>query len=159
MEVHTFEAYYNKDSKVLILGSFPSVKSREFGFYYAHPQNRFWKVLSELYNELINNDIVSKKEFLKKHKIALYDVCYSCDIIGSSDNTIKNVKPVDLKVILNNSNIKKIFVNGRTAYNLYNKLIKNDLKKEAIYLPSTSPLNARYSLNDLVREYKIIKED
>lgn len=159
MEVHTFEAYYNKDSKVLILGSFPSVKSREFGFYYAHPQNRFWKVLSELYNELINNDIVSKKEFLKKHKIALYDVCYSCDIIGSSDNTIKNVKPVDLKVILNNSNIKKIFVNGRTAYNLYNKLIKNDLKKEAIYLPSTSPLNARYSLNDLVKEYKIIKED
>lgn len=154
---HTFKPYYNKDSLVLILGSFPSVKSRELGFYYAHPQNRFWKILSKIYNEKIDDSIESKKDFLKKYKIALYDVCYSCDIKGSSDNTITNVVPADIGSILSNSKIQKIYVNGRVAYNLYNKLIKDKINKEAIYLPSTSPLNARYSLEDLCKIYEDIK--
>jgi len=154
---HTFKPYYNKDSLVLILGSFPSVKSRELGFYYAHPQNRFWKILSKIYNEKIDDSIESKKDFLKKYKIALYDVCYSCDIKGSSDNTITNVVPADIGSILSNSRIKKVYVNGRVAYNLYNKLIKDKINKEAIYLPSTSPLNARYSLEDLCKIYEDIK--
>ena len=156
MELHTIEPYYNKDSKILILGSFPSVKSRELGFYYAHPQNRFWKVLSNVYNEEIT-DLESKKEFLKRNKIALFDVCASCEIVGSSDSSIKNVQANDIDLILKNTNIKKIFVNGKTAYNLYNELIKNKINKEAIYLPSTSAANATFSLNDLTKAYSIIR--
>lgn len=155
MEIHTIKPYFNKDSEILILGSFPSVKSRELGFYYAHPQNRFWKVLSYIFKEEIS-DIASKKAFLKRNRIALFDVCASCVIKGSSDASIKNVQANDLEFILNNTNIKKIYVNGKTAYNLYNKLIKNKIKKEAIYLPSTSPANARFSFDDLVEAYKII---
>ena len=156
MELHTIEPYYNKDSKILILGSFPSVKSRELGFYYAHPQNRFWKVLSNVYNEEIT-DLESKKEFLKRNKIALFDVCASCEIVGSSDSSIKNVQANDIDLILKNTNIKKIFVNGKTAYNLYNELIKNKINKEAIYLPSTSAANATFSLNELTKAYSIIR--
>lgn len=157
MEVHNIPAYYNKDSEILILGSFPSVKSREVGFYYAHPQNRFWQVLSIIYKENIKDDIASKKAFLKKYKIALFDVCYSCNIDKSSDISIKNVVPNNIKEILNKTNIKKIYTTGKTAYNLYNKYLKKELGIEAIYLPSTSGANATYNLNKLKEEYKIIK--
>jgi len=121
MENHTIDAYYNNDSEILILGSFPSVKSRELGFYYAHPQNRFWKVLSLVFEDNIENDIACKKEFLKKNKIALFDVIKSCEITGSSDASIKNIIPNDIAEILAKTNIKNIYVNGKTAYNLYNK--------------------------------------
>ena len=104
------EPYYNKDSKVLILGSFPSIASREFGFFYAHPQNRFWPTLANVFNTVIDSDIAAKKAFLKKYKIALYDVCYECEIKGSSDASIKKVIPSDIGTIIKNSQIKKIFI-------------------------------------------------
>lgn len=153
MEYHTIKPFYNKDSKVLILGSFPSVKSREEGFYYAHPQNRFWRVLSSVFEE----EIVDKKEFLKKHKIALFDVCASCEIKGSSDASIKEVVPNDIEGILKESGIKQIILNGKTASKLYQKYMK-DIKVPSITLPSTSPANASFSLEKLIKEYKILKE-
>ena len=141
MEYHTIKPYYNKDSKVLILGSFPSRKSREEGFYYAHPQNRFWKILSHIYNEEIT---------------ALFDVCASCEITGSSDASIKEVVPNDISKILQESRITHIILNGKTATRLYNKFMKN-ISIEVISLPSTSPANAAFSLEALINEYKIIK--
>ncbi len=155
---HEFGPIYNKDSKVLILGSIPSRKSREEGFYYAHPQNRFWKVLAAIYCEDIPQDIVEKKEFLKRHKIALWDVCESCDIDASRDETIRNVKVNDLNKVLDNSSVSVIFTTGRKAYNLYNKYSKNKTLIDAIYLSSTSPANARSSFDDLVLEYSQIKD-
>lgn len=153
MENHTIPPYYNTDSTVLILGSFPSVKSREQGFYYAHPQNRFWQVLKIIYNE----DIKNKKDFLKKHNIALFDVCASCEIKGSSDASIKNVVPNDITKIIKESNIKIIILNGKTATKLFKKYIKN-VNIKTISLPSTSPANATCSLNKLVTVYEIIKQ-
>lgn len=153
METHTIPPYYNKDSQVLILGSFPSVKSREAGFYYAHPQNRFWKLLSTIYEE----EIKDKKKFLKKHKIALFDVCASCEIKGSSDASIRKVVPNDLEKIQKESQIKIILLNGKTATNLFQKYMK-EIKIKTISLPSTSPANATYSFNELLKEYKVIRE-
>ncbi len=155
MEKHTIEAFYYNNSKVLILGSFPSVKSREEGFYYAHPQNRFWSVLGKIFHEDIGIDINSKKEFLKLHQIALFDVCASCNIKGSSDLSIKDVIPNDLLKIINNSSIEAIFLNGKTAAKLYNRFYKN-INVPAFILPSTSSANARYQLDELTDAYKII---
>lgn len=151
MEYHTIKPFYNKDSKILILGSFPSIKSREAGFYYAHPQNRFWKVLSNIFNETIEN----KQEFLKKNHIALFDVCASCEIKGSSDASIKEVVPNDISEILKSSEIKIIFLNGKTAANLYKKYMQ-DIKIPSVVLPSTSPANATFNLEKLTREYQVI---
>lgn len=159
MELHTIAPFYNDDSEILILGSFPSVKSRKAGFYYAHPYNRFWKVLEMVFQDQMESDIDSKKAFLTKHKIALFDVCAACEIKGSSDISIKNVVPNDIAKVLANSNIKHIYTNGKAAYNLYNKLIKDNTKIEAIYLPSTSPANATFSLAKLIHEYEIIKDN
>lgn len=156
MVYHTIEPYYNEDSEILILGSMPSVKSRELGFYYAHPQNRFWKVLASIYHEEELTDIEMKKDFLKRHKIALYDVCAFCDIKGSSDASIKNVEINDIGTILNKTQIKQIFVNGKTAYHLYNLYLKDILHKEAICLPSTSPANARFCFHDLINAYQVL---
>ena len=153
MEYHTIKPFYNKDSKVLILGSFPSVKSREEGFYYAHPQNRFWKVLASIFEE----EIVDKKEFLKQHKIALFDVCASCEIKGSSDASIKEVVPNNIKEILEESAIQHIILNGKTASKLYQKYMK-EIKVPSITLPSNSPANATFSLEKLIEEYQILKE-
>ncbi len=152
MEYHTIKPFYNKDSKVLILGSFPSVKSREEGFYYAHLRNRFWKVLASIFEE----EIVDKKEFLKKHKIALFDVCASCEIKGSSDASIKEVVPNNIKEILEESAIQHIILNGKTASKLYQKYM-NEIKVPSITLPSTSPANATFSLEKLIEEYQILK--
>ncbi|CDF12298.1 uncharacterized protein BN778_01322 [Mycoplasma sp. CAG:776] len=151
MEYHTIKPFYNKDSKILILGSFPSIKSREAGFYYAHPQNRFWKVLSNIFNETIEN----KQEFLKKNHIALFDVCASCEIKGSSDASIKEVVPNDISEILKSSEIKIIFLNGKTAANLYKKYMQ-DIKIPSVVLPSTSPANATFNLEKLTKEYQVI---
>jgi len=148
---HTFKPYYNKDSLVLILGSFPSVKSRELGFYYAHPQNRFWKVMSIIFNE----EITDKKQFLLNKNIALWDVIESCEINGSSDASIKNVNPNDISLIINNSEVKYIFVLGKKAYDMYYKYIFNKVKMDAILLPSTSPANAFKNLDDLVKEFGV----
>ena len=152
---HTFDAFYNKDSEILILGSMPSVKSRELGFYYMHPQNRFWKVLEKVYDELITD----KKEFLTKHKIALWDVIESCEIAGAQDSSIKNVKPNNLNKIIKKSNIKHIFCTGQKAYQLYNKYALPKTGLKAICLPSTSPANCRLSLENLVENYQVINKE
>ena len=152
---HTLEPIYNQNSKVLILGSIPSVKSREDNFYYAHPRNRFWKTLSKVYNE----EITDKKEFLLKHKIALFDVIKECDIEASSDSTIKNVIPNDLSEILENSEIEAIFTTGTKAYTLYQKYIYPKTKIEAIPLPSTSPANSKKDIEEILFEsYLKIKD-
>ena len=154
---HELEPFYNKDSEILILGSIPSVKSRELNFYYAHPQNRFWKILTKIYNEPNVITIEEKKEFLTKYKIVLWDVISSCEITGSSDNTIKNVITNDINLIINNSKITKIFTTGNKAYELYNKYCLKNTNIKAIKLPSTSPANCRKDIeNILYNEYKKI---
>ena len=153
---HEFEPFYNADSRVLILGSIPSPKSRESGFYYAHPQNRFWKVLSALFQTDEPKTIPEKKFFLTKHKIALYDVLESCEISGASDTSIKNPSPADLSPILEHAQVQKIFTTGKTAFHFYKKFQEPKLKREAFCLPSTSPTNCQKSLENLVSDYKII---
>lgn len=157
--IHPLKAIYNKDSKVLILGTMPSVKSREIGFYYMHPRNRFWKTLSKVYNEYIGDTIIEKVEFLNKHHIALFDVIKSCEINSSSDSSIKNIIPNDLNKIINNTKINIIFCTGRKAYELYNKYSLDKTKINAIYLPSTSPANCHKGIEEeLIKEYSKLRE-
>jgi len=151
---HPFEPVYNEKSKILILGTIASEKSRELGYPYAHPQNRFWKVLSRLFDE----EILDYKQFLLKHNIALWDVIKSCKIEGSSDSSIRDIKVNNITSILKNSNVAVIFTNGRKATELYNKYIYDKTKIKSIYLPSTSPANATNSLDKLVEEYSAILE-
>ena len=151
---HEFMPVYDEESKVLILGSFPSVKSREQGFYYGHPQNRFWKVMAVLCNESVPETIEEKKKMLLKHNIAIWDVIDSCDIIGSSDSSIKNVVPADIAGLLQKTKIERIFANGKTAEKLYNKYVKEQTGKEITVLPSTSPANAAFSFDKLVEDWR-----
>lgn len=153
---HPFPPLYDENSKILILGSFPSVKSREQNFFYGHPQNRFWKVMAIIMEREIPTTIEEKQEFLLSSNIALWDVIASCEITGSSDSSIKNVVANDLTEILNNANIKQIFVNGKTAEKCYNKYIRNKIGRDAVCLPSTSPANAEFSVESLVGEWKQI---
>lgn len=153
---HTFDAFYNSDSEILILGSIPSVKSRELGFYYMHPKNRFWQILSIVFNEYIGKSVDDKKQFLSKHKIALWDVIESCDIYGSSDSSIKNVIVNDIKSILDKTNIKYIYCTGKKAFELYNKYCFNNTNVSAVYLYSPSPANCAISLDKIVENYKVI---
>lgn len=155
---HIFEPIYNRESKILILGTFPSVKSREKQFYYGHPQNRFWKILELLYNNETLTTIEEKKAFLLKNGIAIWDVIASCDITGSSDSSIRNVVPTDLSLILQVAKIQKIYANGATAARLFQKYQEPIIQRKIITLPSTSPANAAYSLERLVECWKICKE-
>lgn len=155
--VHPIAPLYDKNSKILILGSFPSQKSREQMFFYGHPQNRFWKVIATIFESETPKTVEEKRKFILTNRLALWDVIASCDIIGSSDNSIKNVVPNDLSVILSLANIKQIFVNGKTAEKYYNKYIAKQIEQEAICLPSTSPANAAWSLERLVDAWEIIK--
>lgn len=158
MVEHPIAPVYDNNSKILILGSFPSVKSREEMFFYGHPQNRFWKVLAGVFAERIPEGIQEKRSFLLKHKIALWDVIASCDIEGSSDSSIKNVVPNNLNTILEQSNIEKIFVNGKTAYKYYNTYLRDTIKIEAICLPSTSPANAAWNFEKLICAWSAVKK-
>lgn len=151
---HELSPIYNEFSRILILGTMPSVKSREVGFYYGHPKNRFWKVLEKVFEE----QIIDKKEFLLKHHIALWDVLSSCSIKGSSDASIKNAKPNKIEKILKETEIKAIFTTGKTAYKYYLKFFDGKIKLPVICLSSTSPANAKVSLEKLIEEYKIIKD-
>lgn len=151
---HTLEPIYNKNSKTLILGSMPSTTSRKQMKYYGHKSNRFWTALELIYNEKIDD----WKEFILKNNLALWDVIESCDIEGSSDSSIKNVKINDIKSLLLKTEIKNIILLGKSAYNLYNKYVFPITKIAGIYLPSPSSANAQYSLEKLLNEYKIIKE-
>ena len=146
---HTFEPVYDERSKILILGSLPSVKSREQGFYYGHPQNRFWRVLAAVLSCQVPETIGEKKKMLLAHRIALWDVIESCDIRGSSDSSIKNVVPADIGAVLGKTQIGRIYANGRKSESLYNKYIFPKTKTGITVLPSTSPANAACSLGKL----------
>ena len=156
---HTFDAYYNRDSEILILGSMPSVKSRELGFYYMHPQNRFWNILEKVFDTNIGSSIEDKKTFLKKYKIALWDVIESCEIKGSSDSSISNVKINDIKSIIIKTNIKYIYCTGKKSFELYNNYCLKSTKMSAICLYSPSPANCAISFNQIVENYKVINKN
>lgn len=156
MLFHPFGPFFDKDSEILILGSFPSVKSREQMFFYGHPQNRFWRVIAAVTKSEIPVTTEEKKALLKTNKIALWDVIASCEITGSSDSSIKNVVANDLSEILDKADIKQIFVNGKTAEKYYNRYIKNSIQRDAVCLPSTSPANAGWSFDRLVEAWKAI---
>lgn len=153
---HPFPPLYDADSRILILGSFPSVKSREQRFFYGHPQNRFWKVTSKVFGCEAPKTIEDKKLFLHSNHIALWDVIASCEISGSSDSSIKNVVANDLEPILSGSKVERIFVNGRAAEKFYIKYTRDILGRDAIYLPSTSPANAAWSIERLAAEWSVI---
>ncbi len=153
---HEFPPFYDADSRILILGSFPSVKSREQQFYYGHPQNRFWKVLAGLLQEPPLQTVEEKKAFLLRNHIALWDVIDSCEIIASSDSSIRNVTVTDLGRILNSCSIRRIYTNGGTAKKLFEKYQRDRYGAEAVGLPSTSPANASYSLERLMQEWGCI---
>ena len=155
---HPLEPVFDENSRILILGSFPSAKSRETGFFYGHPQNRFWRVVSALYKEKMPQTIEEKKAFLLKNRIALWDVIGSCEIEGSSDASIKNVFPNDIGLILDRARIERIFTAGKTAQRFYNLYTLPVVGREAICLPSTSPANAAYSMEKLLAEWKRILE-
>ena len=156
MPTHPIPPVFDRHSKVLILGSFPSVKSREAQFFYGHPQNRFWKVTSNVYGVAEPRTIEEKKAFLLSHGIAVWDVIASCEIEGSSDSSIRNVVPNDLTKILSIADIRTIFVNGKTAEKFYNKYIKDTIGRDAVCLPSTSPANAAWSVERLTDTWKQI---
>lgn len=152
---HEFEPIYNNESRILILGTLPSVKSREQQFYYGHPQNRFWKVLGNLCCvEKIPETVSEKKEFLLKHHIAVWDVIAECDIIGSSDSSIKNVIPTDITRILKEAPIQGIYANGGKAWELYMKYCYEMTGREIVKLPSTSPANAAFQMERLLKVWK-----
>ena len=151
---HPIKPLYDADSRILILGSFPSVKSRQVQFFYGHPQNRFWKVLAAVFGQTVPETVEEKRAFLLHNAVALWDVIASCEIEGSSDSSIRNVTPNDLTEILENSRITRIFVNGKTAYHYYQKYLRERLGREAICLPSTSPANASWSLQRLTETWR-----
>ncbi len=154
---HPIEPLYDSNSKTLILGSFPSAKSREQGFFYGHPQNRFWRVTSRVLSCETPKTVDEKKHFLLSNSIALWDVIASCDIEGSADSSIKNAKPNDIGMILKSCDIRRIFVNGKVAEKLYNKYILPKTGRDAICLPSTSPANAVWSEQRLEESWQQIK--
>lgn len=158
MEKHNIPPLFNTESRILILGSFPSVKSREARFFYGHPQNRFWKVVSTIYGVECPVTVEEKKKMLLSNGIAVWDVIESCEITGSSDSSIKNVVPNDLSVIIEGADIEKIFCNGTASYNLYRKYIENKIGIKAVKLPSTSPANAAWSLDKLIKAWRCIAE-
>ena len=157
--VHSFEPVYDKDSEILILGTLPSVKSRENNFYYGHKQNRFWKVLATLLKAPLQDTIEENKAMLLAHRIALWDVIQSCDIKGSSDSSIKNVQPTDIGMILEKTNVTQIYANGNKAGQLYKRYQFPVTGIEATVLPSTSPANAAWSLARLCEAWETILHD
>lgn len=154
--IHPFAPVYNCSSSVLILGSFPSVKSRENGFYYGHPQNRFWKVLSAVLDCELPQTVEEKKSMLLCHRIALWDAAAQCEVTGSSDADITNVIPTDLGAILQSCDIRAIIANGRTAEKIYRQYQYPIYKREIVYLPSTSAANAAWSIERLAKQWQVI---
>ncbi len=156
--LHPIPPLFDKNSRTLILGSFPSVKSREAMFFYGHPQNRFWKLLALIFDEEIPKTTDEKKRLALNHSLALWDTIHSCTITGSSDSSIKNVVPNDISLILKNSRVDRIFCNGATSFALYNKYIFPLTGVRAEKLPSTSPANAAFSLERLEKSWRIIAQ-
>ncbi|MBR5731209.1 MAG: DNA-deoxyinosine glycosylase [Firmicutes bacterium] len=156
--VHPIPAFYDKTSGILILGSFPSVKSRESGFFYGHPQNRFWKVMAALFSEEVPRTVPEKADLLRRHHIAAWDSIYECDIEGSSDSSICNVVPSDFAAIFAAADIRAVFTNGRKSHEVYTKYCLPRTGRPAICLPSTSPANAAWSLERLIEAWRVILE-
>ena len=161
-QTHPFKPIFDKNSKILILGSFPSVVSRRFGFYYANPQNRFWRVLAGILNAPLPESIDEKIKFLLAHRIAIYDAATSCDIKGSSDAKMTAVAPANLEPIFKTANITQVYANGGKAHEICEKYLKNQILnatgKSPVKLPSTSPANANFSFERLVREWTVVVE-
>ena len=153
MIIHPFKPVIFKESRVLILGSFPSVKSREVDFYYGNKNNRFFKILEVIFDEKIGESKEAKIDFLKRHKIALFDVVKSCEIVGSSDSSISVKEVNDIGKLIENTDVEKILLNGKKAFEIFQKYIKID-KIKYFYIPSSSPANASFSLDRLVFEYR-----
>ena len=156
--IHNIDPVYDSNSKILILGSFPSVKSREQQFFYGHKQNRFWRVIAQVLDCAVPEDIEQKRDMLLSHYVAVWDVIESCEITGSSDASIRDVRPNDLSRILSQADIQAIYLNGSKAYKLYQKYIFPTIGRKAYLLPSTSPANAGYSLDRLVEAWSVIRE-
>lgn len=154
--VHPFGPLYDSQSKVLILGSLPSLKSREQNFFYGHPQNRYWPLIARLFGQKTPQTVEDKKALVLSHNMAMWDTIYSCDIIGSSDSSIRNAVPTDLSAIINNSCVKHIFCNGNTSGSYYRKYQEPLLGIKAIVLPSTSPANAAWNFDRLFEAWKVI---
>lgn len=156
--IHPIPPLYNEHSRILILGSFPSVKSREAMFFYGHLQNRFWRLLALLFDEETPSTVDEKRMLALRHNIAMWDVIHSCTITGSSDSSIRDVVPNDLSVILDNSSVERIYCNGALSYKMYMKYIYPSTGIKAYKLPSTSPANAAYSMDRLAKEWRRITE-
>jgi hypoxanthine-DNA glycosylase len=154
---HTADPVYDERCEQLILGTFPSPASREAGFFYGHPQNRFWKVLAMVYGERVPETVADKRRFLLVHRLALWDVIAECEVSGSADASITSVIPNDIIPILETAPINSIYVNGRLAEKLYNRFILPVTGRSAVYLPSTSPANAAWSLDRLVQAWSVIR--
>lgn len=154
--IHPIPPLYDENCKILILGSFPSVKSREAMFFYGHPQNRFWKLIAALFDEAVPQTIDEKKALVLSRHIAMWDTIHSCTITGSSDSSIKDVVPNDLSLILAHSRVERIFCNGAASHKLYMKYIYPTTKIDAVKLPSTSPANAAFSMDRLKEEWRVI---
>ena len=160
---HPFKPIFDKNSKILILGSFASVISRNFGFYYTNPQNRFWRVLAGILNAAVPESTDEKIKFLLFHHIAIYDAAISCEIKGSNDAKMSKIVPVNLKPIFKEANIRQVYANGGKAYEICKKYLESGIikatKNEVIKLPSTSPANAKFSLEKLAKEWQIIAKN
>ena len=156
--IHPIPPVFDTDSRILILGSFPSVKSRESCFFYGHPQNRFWKLLARLRKEDIPSSVEEKKAFLLRNHIAVWDTIHSCSIEGSSDSSIRDVVPNDLASILDHSSIQAIYTNGGLSGKMYDRFFRKQTGIEAIKLPSTSPANAAWNLDRLTDAWKCINQ-
>ncbi len=154
---HPFGPLYSEKSRVLILGSFPSVKSREQNFFYGHPQNRFWKVIASVFDSEVPDTIDAKKALILENDLALWDSIASCEITGSSDSSIRNVRTNDISIILDKCGIEKIFCNGRKSYELYCRYIQPETGREAVCLPSTSPANAAWTFDKLISAWQVVK--
>lgn len=161
-QTHPFKPIFDKNSKILILGSFPSVVSRKFGFYYANPQNRFWRVLAGILNTPLPEGTDEKINFLLAHRIAIYDAAISCEIKGSSDAKMTAVVPANLEPIFKTANITQVYANGGKAHEICEKYLKNQILnatgKEAVKLPSTSPANANFNFERLVQEWTVVAD-
>lgn len=157
MVLHNIPPLYGEKSETLILGSFPSVKSREAEFFYGHPQNRFWRVLAGVFSAPVPETVEQKKKLVLENRLALWDVIAECEITGSADTSIKNVKPNDIAGIIEKTAVSCIFVNGKTAEKYYIRYIEKTVGKKAICLPSTSPANAAWSLERLINAWQVIK--
>ena len=155
--VHPFPPTWDEHSEILILGSFPSVKSREMAYFYGHPQNRFWRIVATLYGDDIPQTVEERRAFLLRHHIALWDVIASCTIVGSSDSSIRDAVPNDIRPILAGAPIHRIYTNGQTSFRLYRKYILPEIGREAVCLPSTSPANAAWSFDRLLFAWSAIR--